>query len=118
MNETDRLRFDDNKLHASLPKGQYTLRFFLLNKNITINVAKLAQWGSSQQLIDNDTKTIYSLPANSKDPVTLPNDFNKNQEGDSYKISLKLQVKDKAHLENVRVHVLGSTFVYRDNYSE
>lgn len=31
---------------------------------------------------------------------------------------MKLQVKDKANLDNVRVHVLGSTFLYRTDYSQ
>ena len=100
-NETERLRFDDNKVHVSFPKGLYILKFLSLNR-----------------YIDNDTRTIYSLPVNSKDPVSLPNDFNKNIEGDLVKISLKLQVKDKAHLENVRVHVIGSAFIYRNDYSK
>lgn len=54
------------------------MRFLALNKTITIEVAKLNKWGNSEQLIDDDTRTIYSLPVKSKDPVSLPNDFNKN----------------------------------------
>lgn len=50
--------------------------------------------------------------------MCLSNDFTKTEAGDSYKIELKLKVKDKAHLESVRVHILASTFVYRNDYSK
>lgn len=77
-NESNRLSFDNNRLHFSLPKGSYILFFLALDKQIKIEVTKLEQWGASKILIDNETRTIYNLPAQTQDPVSLPNDFNKN----------------------------------------
>lgn len=88
--ESNKLKVNEGILSANLPKGFYILNFLALNKSVNIQVAKLVEWGSSKQLIDNDTKTICSLPANSQSPVSLSNDFTKTEDDNSYRISLKL----------------------------